>query len=153
VTGESLEMSTTEHGKPEEGMECLATMDDITKETYCEYQTAPSMTWHPSKFCSEVVLQLLEAQFPAYMKGVQEPDCKAELRRLLAKGPPIWIEDKYGLPLPENGDTHVINLWFMNDNEERSAKLIGALQGDEREKMWNDLKELQKAMEEDDDQE
>ncbi len=59
------------HQSPHDGMECLATMEDITRENYCEYQTFPSMTWHPSKFCAEVVLQLLASQFPAYMKGVQ----------------------------------------------------------------------------------
>ncbi|KDO27291.1 hypothetical protein SPRG_07541 [Saprolegnia parasitica CBS 223.65] len=142
-----------EHGAPTEGMECLATMDDITEDNYCEYQTYPSMTWHASKFCAEVTLQLLDAQFPAYMKGVQEPDCKAELRRLLAKGPPIWLEDKYGFPLPENGDTHLIALWFLSTGEERSAKLTGALEGDDRETLWTDLKQLLTAMEEDDETE
>ncbi|OQR98590.1 hypothetical protein ACHHYP_20362 [Achlya hypogyna] len=139
-----------EHGRPEEGMECLATMDDITEENYVEYQTYPSMTWHASKFCADVTLQLLDSQFPAYMKGVQEPDCKAELRRLLTKGPPVWIEDKYGFPLPDNGDTHIVNLWFLATGEERSAKLTGAVDGEAREALWSDLKQLLTAMDEDD---
>ncbi|KAF0758580.1 hypothetical protein AaE_003888 [Aphanomyces astaci] len=122
------------HGVPAQGMECLATMEDITSETYVD---------------AEVVTQLQEAQFPAFMKGVQEPDCKAELRRLLAKGPPIWVEDKYGFPLPDNGDTHVVALWFSSTNEEKSAKLHGAVEGDEREKLWSELKELLQAMEDD----
>jgi hypothetical protein len=77
-----------------------------------------------------------------------EADCKATLRRLLEKGPPIWLEDKHGFPIPENGDTHVITLWFMHSNEERSAKLKGALEGEAREKLWLELKELMHAMEE-----
>ncbi|ETV84319.1 hypothetical protein H257_03562 [Aphanomyces astaci] len=137
------------HGVPAQGMECLATMEDITSETYVEYQTFPSLQWHPCQFSAEVVTQLQEAQFPAFMKGVQEPDCKAELRRLLAKGPPIWVEDKYGFPLPDNGDTHVVALWFSSTNEEKSAKLHGAVEGDEREKLWSELKELLQAMEDD----
>ncbi|KAF0690072.1 Aste57867_18521 [Aphanomyces stellatus] len=140
---------SVDHQAPKEGMECLATMEDITEETYVEYQTFPSMLWHPCLFCADVVNQLQRAQFPAYMKGVQEPDCKAELRRLLAKGPPIWIEDKYGFPLPENGDTHVVALWFCGANEEKSAKLAGAVEGDEREKLWSELKDLLNAMEDD----
>ncbi|OQS00747.1 hypothetical protein THRCLA_05869 [Thraustotheca clavata] len=151
------------HGRPIEGLECLATMDDITMDNYVEYQTFPSMTWHPSKFCAEVTQQLLDSQFPAYMKGVQgpsfspflylnddlEPDCKAELRRLLAKGPPIYLEDKYGYPLPDNGDTHLVNVWFAHSNEERSAQLTGALVDEERETLWTNLKQLLVAMEED----
>ncbi|KAG9413576.1 hypothetical protein AC1031_012800 [Aphanomyces cochlioides] len=137
------------HQAPTEGMECLATMEDITEETYVEYQTYPSMEWHPSQFCADVVLQLLDSQFSTFMKKVQEPDCKAELRRLLAKGPPVWIEDKYGFPLPENGDTHIVALWFSSTKEERSAKLTGAVEGEEREKLWSELKELLNAIEDD----
>ena len=39
----ALPPSGEQHGHPEEGMECLATMEDITTEdgNYCEYQTAP----------------------------------------------------------------------------------------------------------------
>ena len=38
----ALPPSGEQHGHPEEGMECLATMEDITTEdgNYCEYQTA-----------------------------------------------------------------------------------------------------------------
>uniref|UniRef100_K3WX72 Uncharacterized protein n=1 Tax=Globisporangium ultimum (strain ATCC 200006 / CBS 805.95 / DAOM BR144) TaxID=431595 RepID=K3WX72_GLOUD len=142
--------SSYAHGKPAEGMECLATMEDITEEdsNYCEYQTAPSGAWHPALFASDVVQQLLDTQFHQYMKAVQQPDCKAELRRLVNKGPPIYVEDKHALALPE-GDTHVIKLWFAKDNEERSAKLDGALEGDARETLWAELKQLLDAMEED----
>ena len=45
-----LDLSGDTHGTPTEGMECMATMEDITVEdgNYAEYQTAPSGTWHPS---------------------------------------------------------------------------------------------------------
>lgn len=140
----------TAHGKPAEGMECLATMEDISEAegNYCEYQTAPSGAWHPSLFAADVVQQLLATQFHAYMKAVQQPDCKAELRRLVAKGPPIWVEDKHALALPE-GDTHVCQLWFAKDDQEQSAKLDGALEGVERETLWAELRQLLEAMEED----
>ncbi|TMW57446.1 hypothetical protein Poli38472_003371 [Pythium oligandrum] len=138
------------HGKPYEGMECLATMDDITEEegNYCEYQTAPSGTWRPALFAAEIVQQLLDTQFHTYIKKVQEADCKAELRRLVTKGPPVWLEDKHALPLPE-GETHITKVWFAKDDEEKSAKLDGAVEGDEREKLWSELKELLEAAEDD----
>ncbi|KAH9091043.1 hypothetical protein Ae201684P_006444 [Aphanomyces euteiches] len=93
--------------------------------------------------------RLAAARFSILDLHEKEPDCKAELRRLLAKGPPVWIEDKYGFPLPENGDTHIVALWFSSTKEERSAKLTGAVEGEEREKLWSELKELLNAIEDD----
>ncbi|GMF15327.1 unnamed protein product [Phytophthora fragariaefolia] len=140
----------SEHGTPPEGLECMATMDDITLEdgNYCEFQTAPSGRWHAALFCADVVEQLLASQFHTFMKKVQEADCKAELRRLVAKGPPVWLEDKHALPLPE-GDAHISQIWFARDGRERSAKLDGALEGEARDKLWSELRQLMEAMEED----
>ncbi|KAI9916692.1 hypothetical protein PsorP6_017044 [Peronosclerospora sorghi] len=135
------------HGKPRAGLECMATMDEITEEegNYCEFQSYPSGSWHASLYCSDVVEQLLATQFHVFMKKVQEADCKAELRRLVAKGPPIWLEDKHALPLPR-GDTHITQVWFAKTNEERSAKLDGAVEGEVREALWTDLQQLLAAM-------
>ncbi|CAH0478413.1 unnamed protein product [Peronospora belbahrii] len=140
----------TIHGKPHVGLECMATMDDITEEdgNYCEFQTSPSGSWHAALFCSDVVEQLLATQFHTFMKKVEETDCKAELRRLVAKGPPIWLEDKHALPLPK-GDTHISHVWFARNDEERSAKLEGAVEGEARDVLWKELQQLLTAMEED----
>lgn len=138
------------HGTPRAGLECMATMEDITEEegNYCEYQTSPSGAWHPAQFAAEVVQQLLDTQFHTFMKKVQEADCKAELRRLVAKGPPVWLEDKHALPVPE-GDSHICQVWFAQDDVEKSAKLEGALEGDARQTLWEELRQLLEAMEED----
>ncbi|KAL4093797.1 hypothetical protein PRIC1_011227 [Phytophthora ramorum] len=143
----------TTHGKPPAGLECMATMDDITEEdnNFCEFQTSPSGSWHAALFCVDVVEQLLATQFHTYMKKVQEADCKAELRRLVAKGPPVWLEDKHALPVPE-GDTHITKVWFAKDEEERSAKLDGAVEGQARDVLWKELQQLLAAMEEDKDE-
>lgn len=79
-------------------------------------------------------------------------DCQATLRRLLKNGPPIYISDKHGLPLDE-GDTHVCNLWFAIDGKERSAKLKGAKDGEERQELWKELNEflIEEGKEEGDD--
>jgi hypothetical protein len=116
-------------------------MEDITVEdkNYVEYQTSPSNTWHPALFEQCAITQILDTQFGAYMDRVKKTDCQAELRRLLAKGPPIYIEDKNALPLPD-GDTHVSTLWFMEDGEERPAVLKGAVIGEEREVLWEELR-------------
>ena len=88
-----------------------------------------------------IMHQLLKTQFHSYIERVKKTDCQAELRRLLADGPPIFIFDKHALPL-EEGDLHVINLWFASTNQEQSAKLDGAVEGKEREELWEELKEF-----------
>jgi hypothetical protein len=100
------------------------------------------MEWHPAKYEESVILKLLEDQFPTFVRKVKTTDCQAELRRLLEKGPPIYISDKHALPLPDNGDTHVCKLWFSSDDQERPAMLEGALEGEERKKLWDELKEF-----------
>lgn len=88
-----------------------------------------------------VVEELLKTQFHDYVHKVRTTDCQAELRRLLASGPPVYIHDKHALALEES-DEHVCKLYFASDQQERSALLDGALQGEEREKLWEELKEF-----------
>jgi len=123
-------------------MMCLCTMEDITEEdgNYVEYQCYPSMEWKPAQFELSVVQQLLDSQFETYLDRVKKTNCQAELRRLLAAGPPIYLSDKHGLPLDDECDEYVINLWYACDGKERSAKLKGALEGVEREELSQSLK-------------
>jgi hypothetical protein len=53
---------------------------------------------------------------------------------------------RHALPLPD-GDTHVEMLWFADDDQEISAKLVGALEGAERDALWAGQKETLAAME------
>lgn len=134
---------SSEHGKPLDGMSCFCTMEDITEEdgNYVEYQTAPSMKWSPCQYERSVVEHLLTSQFQAFVDKVKTTDCQAELRRLLQSGPPIYLSDKHAMPLPE-GDTHIVNLWFASDSQERSAKLEGAVEDEERQILWDELKQF-----------
>lgn len=126
---EEPEQSSYGHGKPADGAECMATMEDITEEdgNYCEYQTQPSGDWHPSMYCSSVVRRLILTQFGEFLEGVRKADCEADLKRRLKKGPPIWVEDKHALPIPEN-DTHISRVWMAEDGKEYSAKLKGCVE-------------------------
>lgn len=83
----------------------------------------------------------METQFDQYIDRVKKTDCQAELRRLLEKGPPIYISDKHGLVLDDD-EEHVIKLWFASDDKEISAKLKNAVEGDERDKLWKSLNEF-----------
>ena len=99
------------------------------------------MKWKPCLYEKVIVEKLLSEQFTTFVERVKKTDCQAELRRLLASGPPIWLEDKHALPLDE-GDTNVIQLWFAQDDTLISAKLKGALEGQERDELWNELKKF-----------
>lgn len=133
-----------EHGPPPDGLECLVTMEDIDESNYVEYQSWPSGAWKPALMEQAVVEELLRTQFHSYIERVKKTDCQAELRRLLATGPPVYVSDPHGLPLAdeEGGDTHVARLWFASDQAERSAKLDGAVEGAERDELWEELKEF-----------
>ena len=106
-----------------------------------EFQSYPSLKWKAAFFEESVVQQLLDSQFHDFVNRVKTTDCQAELKRLLAAGPPIWVSDKHGLPLDE-GDTHAVQLWYASDNKERSAKLDGAVEGEERQVLWDELKQF-----------
>ena len=131
-------MSDT-HGTPAEDMNCMVTWEEITNESYVEYQVFPSMKWYPSKFGEPAVRELLLTQYSLYIENVQKSDCIKEFTRLMACGPPIWITDAHGLPLDGDG-THIVNLWFMNGDKTESAKLKGAVEGSERQDLWDEMK-------------
>lgn len=106
-----------------------------------EYQSFPSLQWQPAKFEESTIEQCLNTQFHTFCETVKTTDCQATLKRLLTEGPPIYIYDKHALPLHDPiRDTHICKLWFQRDNVETSAKLDGALEGDERQKLWDELK-------------
>lgn len=85
-----------------------------------------------------MVRSLLRTQFRDYVEAVRKADCAADLKRRIGSGPPIWVADKHAMPLPE-GDTHVERLWFAGDGHEYCAKLAGALEGEARQKLWDEL--------------
>ena len=108
------------------------------------------MTWHPCQYERSVVEHLLKTQFVDFLERVKTTDCQAELRRLLKGGPPIWLSDEHALPLPKNNDktengavedTHVCALWYPGDDTEVSAKVVWAVEGDDRDNVWTELKE------------
>ena len=113
------------------------------------------MKWKPCNFELNVVETLLNKQFQQYITTVKESNCQAELRRLLKAGPPIYISDKHGFPLDDDSEDeqYVCKLWYAMDGKEHSSKLIGAVEGEERMKLWESLKEflIEEGKEEGDD--
>mmetsp|Transcript_16964 Transcript_16964/g.33109 ORF Transcript_16964/g.33109 Transcript_16964/m.33109 type:complete len:149 (-) Transcript_16964:283-729(-) len=138
------------HGKPPAGLSCKATWEDITEEdgNYCEYLSMPSGQWLPSQFSADTVRHLLRTQYGRYLEDVEKAakDCAAAVRRLVARGPPVYLSDSEALPLAE-GDSYIEKIWFADEDCEVSAKLEGALEGEEREELWNSQRETLRMME------
>eukprot|EP00596_Hydrurales_sp_CCMP1899_P001337 CAMPEP_0119041888 /NCGR_PEP_ID=MMETSP1177-20130426/14160_1 /TAXON_ID=2985 /ORGANISM="Ochromonas sp, Strain CCMP1899" /LENGTH=105 /DNA_ID=CAMNT_0007008289 /DNA_START=231 /DNA_END=548 /DNA_ORIENTATION=+ len=89
-----------------------------------------------------------KTQWSTYTTALEKTTCKAEQRRLLAKGPPINVSDTKALPCPDGGEVHT--LWYMSDGLERSAKLEGSLTGEDRQKYWDEQASFYIAEEVDD---
>ena len=112
---------------------CKVTWDDIGADQYCEFRCAPSGVWASGQFSADVVRQMQKEQFGKYLQTWRDivemkEDCGATARTLAERGPPMWLHDAGGFPLPE-GQTHVDRLWFMADRGGRSAPVSAALDG------------------------
>lgn len=129
----------SEHAKPTDGASCASCWDDLTKDTYVEYRAEIGGLWLPSAFCQECITILLRSQWLKYTDALRTTTCKAEQRRLLQRGPPINLSDKTALPCPGGDHAEVQSLWFMSDNDEHSAKLEGSLEGEEKQKFWDEM--------------
>ena len=84
---------------------------------------SPTGKWRPCLYGAEMIEGLRTSQYKNYMERIQKSDCKAEMKRLMERGPPVWVTDKHACPL-EEGETHVCKLWFMSDNQS-----LGMLEG------------------------
>ncbi|CBK20653.2 uncharacterized protein [Blastocystis hominis] len=77
---------------------------------------------------------------PTYLKNLLEADCRASQLRVLAEGPPIYVKESSIFPCPDG--EHVEKLWYSSTQQEKSSKVEGCLEGEEREKWWNEMKEI-----------
>ncbi|KAK8815845.1 hypothetical protein WA538_004968 [Blastocystis sp. DL] len=102
--------------------------------------------WIPCIICQNCVEMFLHDMMPNYKKNLLEADCRASQLRVLAQGPPIYVKDDSVFQSPEG--EHVESLWFSSTGKERSAKVDGCLEGEEREKWWNEMKEILSITEE-----
>lgn len=125
---------------PEAGATCKSCWDDLSAEIYCEYQAVENGEWLPSGYCQMCVLHLMGTQWGQYTSALAKTTCKAEQARLLERGPPINLRDASNLALPCPDGGEVFRLWFQGEGggAERSAKLEGSLEGDARQKFWDE---------------
>jgi hypothetical protein len=76
----------------------------------------------------------VETQFHKYVENVTMTTCEKELNKLISEGPPIYLSDANGFPCEP--DDFVVALRFGSTTEV-PAKLKGALEGEERQKLWD----------------
>ncbi|SCP05785.1 conserved Plasmodium protein, unknown function [Plasmodium ovale] len=145
LTGEELINSKMLNGEKHaeavpENLACLICYDDIDENNYIEYKTNETSGWYPCMFCLNCTGILIQTQYHKYINNVQKSDCLREQTSLLKMGPPINIKDKNGFPLSDGNEIH--SLWHFCDKKIHSAKLDGSLIGEERMKLWNELKKF-----------
>jgi len=123
--------------------ECKCCFFDINNENYVLYTDgsfgkSPAEKWKSASYCKDCIKQMLLTQWETYLNDLYKADCEAARRRLIELGPPINIRDMLGLPC--TNETHEpISLYY--DNQEQSAKLVGSLIGESRQKWWDQLKQ------------
>lgn len=128
-----------------EGSECLALMIEIDETNYCELITNTGREI-PSPYCDEAIKYMLSKNFHTYIDNIDKCTCKSQLRRLLEKGPPMWLNDKGVEELLEE-DEYVEKIWYSSDDTIRSARLDGAPESEEEQKLlWEKHRDLLKFL-------
>ena len=146
-SSEDLSDDLSVHQNPLQGAECAAYLIDIDENNYCEYQSS-SGVWYPCIYCDEVVKEMICRQFEDYKENVEKSTCKSQMRRLMGSGPPVYLRDG-GMPVPQG--EYIARIWFCKTNCCCCAKLLGALEGKERQDLWDHYKEFFKLLPEEDD--
>jgi hypothetical protein len=127
--------------------ECNICYDDFTLESRCMYKTRLNTEWVPFNWCIDCVRHMINTQYQAWIESVKNATCPKALQRLIDQGPPIWLYDATTFPVQP--DDYVIEIGYNNPVVSISAKLTGAVEGDAREHVWNEMKAImyQKAQE------
>lgn len=121
-------------------MDCTCCLLELDEEQTVYYQHSgmkDDESWILSKFCWETINTILNSKYKEYMEKVYTSKCKKELGGMIESGPPIWFTDA-ALPVPDG--EHIIK--FKTNNGEIDAIYVGATQGDERQKIWDHIKEV-----------
>jgi hypothetical protein len=124
-----------DHRLPPKGLVCKAYYIDIDRDSYVEYQTSDEL-WHPSPYCDDVVLHLLETGFEKYIEDIDKSTCKSGLKRIIKNGPPLYLDDG-AFEISEEG-LYIQKVWFLFTDKEIDAKYKGAPEGEGRIKMMKE---------------
>ncbi|KAK1442273.1 hypothetical protein BgAZ_403030 [Babesia gibsoni] len=119
---------------------CLVCYEDLIRDIAVAYQAKEQGGWAVSKFCIDCIKQLLSSQFHRYIKSLETTTCAREQRALLDRGPPVNISDRIGFPLADTDEVYM--LYELGSNKLLSPRLDGSVTGEERERLWEELKKF-----------
>lgn len=122
--------------------ECLACWECLTDETSCEY-SFDGDSYKPSAYCLECLAHVIETHFVRWCDKVYKANCKKELRGLLDAGPPIYLNEK---DLGISKSSQNITMYRFANEKPKSAKLLGCLEGQERQDLWSNCKKNFEAL-------
>jgi len=127
--------------------ECKICYDSFTPALQCMYKTRLNNKWEPFNWCIECVRHMINTQYQAWIESVKNETCPGALQRLIDQGPPVWLYNATTFPVQL--DDHVIEIGYDNPMISISAKLVGAVEGDAREQVWQEMRAVmyQKAQE------
>eukprot|EP00922_Rhytidocystis_sp_ex-Travisia-forbesii_P036581 GHVS01054400.1.p2 GENE.GHVS01054400.1~~GHVS01054400.1.p2 ORF type:complete len:192 (-),score=64.82 GHVS01054400.1:23-598(-) len=131
--------------------ECLVCFDELISANSMLYKTSPSSSWFVSTFCAECVEELRRSQFARYVTSLAASTCAREQRALLHRGPPVRLSDKNGFPAANAEE--VFALRHYEQEQDSSAILEGALQGEQRMAFWEEQRKFAVAKEEEQEEE
>lgn len=124
---------------------CLFDFEDDHK-LIVEYQTKKYSKWYLSPYCWECTDMLIKFQWELYVKSIEKADCAASLRRAIQKRPPVNLRIECDEPYIQ---CEVYQLRLKHNQEIIPCKLVGSLEGDERQKWWDEKKQICKIIEQD----
>jgi hypothetical protein len=120
--------------------DCLFCCAELDESCYAEFMPPSLSKWKPAPYCSNCIQQFfIDQQWAKYLKSIAEADCAAALRRVLSKHPPLYVTDK-GFATDESAEGVVGQFWFSNSNAVHSSKLKDALEGQERDRFFEEKK-------------
>lgn len=120
--------------------ECACCLLEFEKPVYYRYaylngNVNGNSGWIKSKFCWDTISTMLKHRYNNYIETIYTSKCKKTLCEMIINGPPIWFKDA-ALPVPDGA--HITH--FLVDGIEISAIYEGAINGEERQKLWDSLK-------------
>ena len=118
--------------------ECTACFGQIDSSNYVLYKDDIFKDWITCGYCLECVEYMLQHSWESFVDQVIKADCLAALTKLLARPPPTNFRDGVGVPC--NNETGEVVKFYFN-GAEQSAKLEGALVGDERDQWYDEMKQ------------
>lgn len=122
---------------------CLSCYGDFSEVESFEYNDSPNSEWRKAPYCIECFNHIKSTQFKKYKKSVDTADCVAALRRCVQEGPPVNVRDKGFKCNNENGEVYQ----YKYNGNIHSAKLEDSIEGEERQKWWDDMKSALAQME------